>query len=246
MMQKSEHEEAESGSGAVSAGQAGRERSVLMSALSAVGLGGDLGSEPPIDPMPTLVKWFEEARSSGRYDDFNAMTLATCGVDGAPSARVVLCKAIEEEPPAIVFYTNYKSRKGRELGENPRAAAVFHWPHAKRQARVEGVVERTSAEESDAYFRTRPLISRIGALASPQSQPISGRDVLVASALRVAGGLAFGQELTRPEHWGGFRVRVRRVELWSAREGRMHDRVSWECAESGSGQREWRLSRIAP
>ncbi|TVQ62305.1 MAG: pyridoxamine 5'-phosphate oxidase [Phycisphaerales bacterium] len=187
----------------------------------------DLPAEPPRDPMPLLLEWWEDARARGGYADFNAMTLATATPDGFPSARIVLCKAIETTPPALVFYTNYESRKGRELDANPRAAALFHWPHAKRQARVEGAVRRVSDAESDAYFRTRPLLSRIGACVSRQSEPLESSQALVAAAMRRARTAMLEGDIPRPAHWGGFRVHIESVELWSAREGRLHDRVRW-------------------
>lgn len=196
-------------------------------ALANLMVSHDLPDTPPPSPLPLLLAWFEDARARGAYADFNAMTLATADASGAPSARIVLCKAIEESPPAIVFYTSYESRKGRELESNPRAAALFHWPHAKRQARVEGVVERVSDAESDAYFRTRPLLSRIGACVSLQSSPIDTNAALVAAALERAKSAALAGEIERPPHWGGYRVHMRAVELWSAREGRLHDRIQW-------------------
>jgi pyridoxamine 5'-phosphate oxidase len=207
----------------------------------------DLPEEIPGDPMPLLAGWYAEAQKSGKYADFNAMTLATATPDGTPSARIVLCKSIEQSPPAVVFYTSYRSRKGRELEANPRAAAVFHWPHAQRQVRLEGVVERVSVEESDAYFRSRPLLSRVGAWASKQSEPIESRAELVAAAAKVAARAAIG-ELPRPETWGGFRLHVRVVELWSAREGRLHDRMVWTRPDAapGTGGVEWTKRRLSP
>lgn len=211
----------------------------LAAMLSAKDLPGDL----PADPMPLLIGWLDEAKRSGRYDDHNAMTLATATAGGVPSARIVLCKAVEADPPALVFFTNYLSRKGRELTENPNAAAVFHWPHAGRQARVEGVVERTTAAESDAYFDSRPLISRIGAIVSRQSEEIESRTQLIESALREARGCALGARPKRPDHWGGYRLRVNRVELWSAGSGRLHDRLCWTRGEAGAG---WTVRRLSP
>jgi pyridoxamine 5'-phosphate oxidase len=204
----------------------------------------DLPEVPPADPMPLLSAWYADAQASGKYDDFNAMTIATATPEGVPSARIVLCKAIEATPPALVFYTSYLSRKGRELEANPNAAALFHWAHAKRQVRVEGTVERVSAVESDAYFKSRPLLSRIGARASCQSTPIGSRAELVASAARVASAAALSGELPRPEHWGGYRLHIRRIELWSAREGRLHDRICWS-REDVAGKVGWSAQRIS-
>lgn len=202
----------------------------------------DFPRHPPLDPMPLFGAWFEDARNSERYDDFNAMTLATASPDARPSARIVLCKSIEPDPPALVFYTNYRSRKGEELEANPHAAAVFFWPHARRQARAEGVIERTSPEESDAYFRTRPLLSRIGSAISPQSQPIDSRERLVADAIALASRAALTSRVRRPEHWGGYRLHIERLELWSAQSGRLHDRLEWTRTRTNS----WQIRRLAP
>lgn len=204
-----------------------KEHGALIEALTSMLACHDLPEPLPQDPMPLLLEWFEDARQSERYDDFNAMTLATATPDGSPSARMVLCKAIEPTTPAIVFYTSYASRKGRELEANPRAAAVFHWPHAKRQARIEGPVQRTTPEESDAYFRTRPLLSRIGASVSPQSRAIGSRQAIIAEAMRIAASKALGMGPDRPVDWGGYRIMAQRVELWSAGNGRLHDRAEW-------------------
>lgn len=197
------------------------------------------------DPMSLLLAWYADAKKSGRYEDFNATTLATATADGRPSARIVLCKALEPDPPALVFYTNYQSRKGRELESNPRAAAVFYWPHAQRQARVEGSVARVSPAESDAYFRTRPLLSRIGAAASRQSEPIRSRADLVAAAMDSAATAALAGGIARPEHWGGYRLFIDSVELWTAGPGRLHDRILWRrgCAD---GDGSWARHRLSP
>lgn len=204
----------------------------------------DLPADLPHDPMPLLNEWFEDARRSGAYDDFNAMTIATATASGRPSARIVLCKSVEPARSAIVFYTNYTSRKGRELGENPQAAATFYWPHARRQARLEGRVERTTAEESDAYFRTRPLLSRIGSAISPQSQEIASRAALVTEAVRIGKRVALGATIERPAHWGGYRLMIDRLELWSGRTGRLHDRAVWTRTTPDMGQIVWRSARL--
>ena len=208
----------------------------------------DLPDPLPASPMALLAEWFEDARQSKRYDDFNAMTLATSTPEGRPSARVVLCKMVEPERPAIVFYTNYESRKGRELDANPYAAAVLHWPHAQRQVRVEGRVVRTSAEESDSYFYSRSLISRIGANASPQSRAIQSRQSVISEALRLAKRAAMGETITRPAYWGGFRILPERVELWSGQSGRLHDRAVWERTDEISataiGGATWKAQRL--
>ncbi len=213
----------------------------IISALTSMLACNDLPDPAPSDPMPLLLAWYEDARKSERYEDFNAMTLATATPGGLPSARIVLCKAIEPETPALVFYTSYTSRKGEELESNPHAAAVFHWPHARRQARIEGRVRRTTPEESDAYFKTRPLLSRIGAAASRQSAAIGSRQDLIAEAVRTARRTLTGQELKRPDNWGGYRIVPDRVELWSARTGRLHDRVLW----TRSGEGNWTARRLS-
>ncbi|MGP1346100.1 MAG: pyridoxamine 5'-phosphate oxidase [Phycisphaerales bacterium] len=205
-----------------------KETGPIAAALTAMLACHDLPDPLPDDPMPLLLAWYEDARRSERYDDFNAMTLATATPWGAPSARIVLCKAIEHDPPALVFYTSYESRKGRELESNPHAAALFHWPHAKRQARIEGRVRRTTEAESDAYFHTRPMLSRIGAHASLQSGAIESREAVIARALSLVGKMAMGRRtIERPAHWGGYRIIPERIELWSAGEGRLHDRAEW-------------------
>lgn len=218
-----------------------QEAGSLVTALTGMIAPRSLPDPLPADPMPLLSQWFEEARGSGQYDDFNAMTLATASQGGAPSARIVLCKNIELERPALVFYTNYTSRKGVELEANPLAAAVFHWPHAKRQVRVEGRVERTTAEESDAYFQTRPLLARIGAAVSPQSKASGSRESVVSEALRIGLKAAAGAEIRRPPDWGGYRIIVQRTGLWCAGAGRLHDRAVWERPP---GAKAWSATRL--
>jgi pyridoxamine 5'-phosphate oxidase len=191
----------------------------------------DLTEPPQPDPMPLLIEWFREAERSGKYKDHNAFCLATATPDGVPSARMVLCKTIEPQG-SLTFFTNYESRKGLELASNPRAAAVFHWPHAGRQARLEGTIQRVSAAESDEYFRSRSLLSRIGASVSRQSTPIVSRAQLVSAAMPLARAAATGAEIPRPAHWGGFRLTARAVELWANREGRLHQRILWRRSDT--------------
>jgi pyridoxamine 5'-phosphate oxidase len=179
----------------------------------------------PTDPLPLLTQWFDEAAAAIHDTDFNAMALATASSDGIPSVRMVLCKRIESSPPAAVFFTNYGSRKGRELEANPRAAAVLYWPGLKRQARLEGTVVRTTNEESDEYFSSRPRLSRIGAIASAQSRPLSSRATLVARVVQTF--LRPEAAAHRPADWGGYRILLHRIELWSAGGGRLHDRIEW-------------------
>jgi pyridoxamine 5'-phosphate oxidase len=178
----------------------------------------------------------DEARAAGMAEP-EAMTLATCE-GGMPSARVVLCRGIEVM--GVRFFTNYDSRKGRELSANPRAALVFHWPVLKRQVRLEGRVERLTAAESDAYFASRPRGSQLAASVSPQSQPIASLEEL-RHAQEALGKRLEGQPVPRPAHWGGFRVVAERVELWTNGDDRMHERRVFVASPQG-----WSESRIGP
>ena len=188
------------------------------------------------DPMRQFDQWFNEALKS-ELPEPNAMTLATVGSDLRPSTRVVLIKGYDER--GIVWYTNYDSRKGQELAGNPWAALQFHWVELERVVRIEGRVEKVSADESDAYFKSRPLDSRIGAWASPQSQVIAGRGVLVANAAKY--GAQFMLNPPRPPHWGGFRLVPDRWEFWQGRKSRLHDRLRYRLEGS-----EWLRERLAP
>ncbi|MCU0769362.1 MAG: pyridoxamine 5'-phosphate oxidase, partial [Burkholderiaceae bacterium] len=160
-------------------------------------------------PMRQFARWWDEATRS-MLREANAMTLATAAVDGTPSARTVLLKGYDDD--GFVFYTNYDSRKGRELAANPRAALLFFWAELERQIRIEGTVERVAAAESDEYYRSRPLASRIGAWASPQSEPIPSKAWLMARAAEM--GLRHGLNPDRPPHWGGYRLRPVALEFW--------------------------------
>lgn len=190
------------------------------------------------DPLKQFEHWLQEAISA-QVPEPNAMTVATVGSDLRPSTRVVLIKGYDER--GIVWYTNYESRKGRELAGNPYASLQFHWVELERVVRIEGVVEKVSAEESDAYFHSRPLDSRIGAWASPQSQPISGRGVLVANAAKY--GAQFLLSPPRPPHWGGYRLRPEAWEFWQGRPSRLHDRLRYRRE---AGQDAWIRERLAP
>jgi len=188
-------------------------------------------------PLRQFEKWLNEAITS-EVPEPNAMTLATVGHDLRPSTRIVLIKGYDER--GIVWYTNYESRKGHELAGNPFAALQFHWVELERVVRIEGRVEKVSDEESDAYFHSRPLDSRIGAWASPQSQVIGGRSVLVANAARY--GAQFMLKPPRPPHWGGFRLVPERWEFWQGRKSRLHDRLRYRLEDNGS----WVRERLAP
>ncbi len=189
------------------------------------------------DPLKQFERWLGEAVSA-QLPEPNAMTLATVGADGRPSTRVVLIKGVDAR--GLVWYTNYHSRKGRELEACGFAALQFHWVELERVVRIEGRVEKTSAEESDAYFASRPLASRIGAWASEQSTPIADRAVLVRRAASY--GLQFGVHPPRPPHWGGFRLVPDAWEFWQGRPSRLHDRLRY----LRDGDAHWVRSRLAP
>ncbi|MGH9966276.1 MAG: pyridoxamine 5'-phosphate oxidase [Pyrinomonadaceae bacterium] len=190
------------------------------------------------DPIKLFRRWFDDAIASGsRLPD--ATTLATATKDGKPSARMVLLKQVDER--GFVFYTNYRSVKAKELDENPRAALVCYWSQLDRQVRVEGTVERVSGAESDEYFRTRPRESQLGALASPQSEVIENREVLERGFHELA-ELYRDRPVERASHWGGYRVKPERIEFWSSRPGRLHDRILYHRQKDGS----WTIARLAP
>ncbi|HUL68006.1 MAG TPA: pyridoxamine 5'-phosphate oxidase [Burkholderiaceae bacterium] len=188
------------------------------------------------DPFKQFGRWWDEALAADVLEA-NAMILATADSSGRPSARTVLLKGFDAS--GFVFFTNYESRKGEELGTNPLAALLFFWRELERQVRIEGSVERIASDESDAYFRSRPLASRIGAWASPQSKVISGRAWLVAKAAEM--GLRHGASPARPPYWGGYRVIPASFEFWQGRPSRLHDRLRY--AREGSA---WTCVRLAP
>ncbi|HQR98877.1 MULTISPECIES: pyridoxamine 5'-phosphate oxidase [unclassified Polaromonas] len=188
------------------------------------------------DPLQQFDQWIKEAIAA-EVPEPNAMTVATVAANGRPSTRVVLIKGYDER--GIVWYTNYESRKGQELAANPFAALQFHWVELERVVRIEGRVEKVSAEESDEYFHSRPLDSRIGAWASPQSQVISGRSVLVANAAKY--GAKFLLQPPRPPHWGGYRLKPDNWQFWQGRKSRLHDRLRYTQVEAG-----WLRERLAP
>lgn len=189
------------------------------------------------DPMTQFDAWFEEARTA-RQPEPEACALATVGAGGAPSLRMVLLRG--RDARGWVFYTNYRSRKGRELDADPRAALTFYWQAAERQVRIEGTVERVSAEESDAYFVSRPRESRLGAVASPQSEVIADR-AAIETRYRDAKDAHEGRGVPRPGHWGGFRLIPDSVEFWQSGPHRLHDRLRYRRAAGG-----WRIERLAP
>lgn len=215
----------------------------------------------PIDPLPLVAMWLDDAvRHSGQPNP-NAMALATCDGAGVVSCRIVLCKRFDTENGFVVFYTNYTSRKGEALRQHPRAAAVFHWDLLDRQVRIEGPVTRSPAEESDAYFATRALESRVGAWASDQSKPIDSRQALLGKVDEVTrrfgvdlaeSSAQVGPRIPRPPHWGGYRLWAERVELWLGGPGRIHDRAAWTRSLSpGQGGAEfalgpWTTTRLQP
>ena len=190
------------------------------------------------DPYEQFGLWFAAARAAGLAEP-NAMTLATASPDGRPSARTVLLKGFDEH--GFVFFTNYESRKGRELEANPRAALVIHWAPLERQVLVEGSVGRVSAEESDEYYASRPLGSRLGAWASPQGQEIESREVLEQRLADVTERFAGGHP-PRPPYWGGFRLEPQAIEFWQGRPSRLHDRLRFERAPGGG----WVTRRLSP
>ncbi|HWX10949.1 MAG TPA: pyridoxamine 5'-phosphate oxidase [Trinickia sp.] len=189
------------------------------------------------DPIHQFQLWLEQALDA-QLPEPNAMTVATVDAEGRPSARILLIKGVDER--GFVFYTNYESRKGRELTGNPHASLLFHWIELERQVRIEGVVEKTSAEQSDAYFASRPLASRIGAWASEQSSEIATRAELEAREKAFAE--RFGENPPRPPHWGGYRLVPDRIEFWQGRPSRLHDRILY----TRQADNRWQISRLSP
>jgi pyridoxamine 5'-phosphate oxidase len=207
----------------------------------------------PPEPLEVVARWLAEAFEAASQPNPNSMVLATIDAHGAPSARVVLCKDIRTQPGYVTFFTNYRSRKGRELAKNPRAAAVMHWDALGRQVRLEGLVTRASAADSDAYFSSRPWQSRLGAWASAQSEPIDSHAQLVQAFEHAA--QRFGTPspaivIPRPPHWGGYHLWIDAVELWVEGPARLHDRARWQRdlarREVGFDAGPWRATRLQP
>jgi len=188
--------------------------------------------------MQQFEQWWNDAVKS-EIEEVNAMTLATASSDGLPSARIVLLKGIS--PAGFQFFTNYDSFKGKQLMENPRACLVFFWKELQRQVRITGLVEKLSREKSDDYFNSRPEGSRIGALASPQSEVIESSEWLHQRAKKLSAKYA-GHSIPRPAHWGGYLVRPVTIEFWQGRPDRLHDRLLYSLQENG----EWSIEILAP
>lgn len=185
------------------------------------------------NPVAQFAKWFNEAVNA-KIPELNAMSLSTVGPDSRPSSRIVLIKDFSER--GFTWFTNYDSRKGRELQENQFAALLFYWIELERQVRIEGRVERVSAADSETYFQSRPLTSRLSAIASAQSQPIADRAALEAQYKQAEA--QYGAHPARPEHWGGYRLIPDCIEFWQGRRSRLHDRILYTLQPDGSWQRE--------
>lgn len=201
------------------------------------------------DPLLFFQKWFSQAQQAG-ITEVNAMTLATANMWGLPSARIVLLKGLDEE--GFVFFTNYESEKGRQMAEEDSVALLFFWKELERQVRIEGVVRKVTAQESDDYFHSRPKGSQISAAASPQSQVIEGRTILEEKVKELEAQYA-DSEIPRPEHWGGYRVIPEKIEFWQGRNNRLHDRIVFYREpeiDNGEGAlpgySNWEKFRLAP
>jgi pyridoxamine 5'-phosphate oxidase len=197
-----------------------------------------LEKDVAVHPITQFKTWWQQVLNS-KITEPNAMTLATASADGVPAARIVLLKDFDNN--GFVFYTNYQSYKGMQLEENPKACLVFFWKELERQVRIVGLVNKVAAEESDAYFQSRPEGSRLGAWTSPQSQVIESREWLDLKYQEVIKEKS-GTAIERPPHWGGYIVRPVLIEFWQGRPSRLHDRIQYTLQESG----EWKIERLAP
>jgi pyridoxamine 5'-phosphate oxidase len=196
-------------------------------------------AEADVDKSPVVQfgKWFKDALDAQLHEP-NVMTLATADLTGKPTARILLLKGFDED--GFVFFTNYASKKGEQLAENPQASMVFFWPELQRQVRIEGIVSKVSAEESTAYFHSRPAGSQIGAMASPQSTVIPNREVLEERVEELKAAYA-EKEIPRPEHWGGYLLKPDHIEFWQGRPSRLHDRITYTSLNG-----VWTINRLAP
>jgi len=197
-------------------------------------------SEEEMDksPIRQFRRWWEEAVAS-EIDEVNAMTLATASADGIPSARIVLLKGLSDE--GFIFYTNYESYKGRQLAENPKACLVFFWKELERQVRITGIVKKVGEEMSDEYFSSRPVLSQLGAIVSPQSRIIENRNWL-ETRFKEAEEKSKTDPIIRPDNWGGYIIQPVLIEFWQGRHSRLHDRLEYSLQENG----EWGVVRLAP
>lgn len=192
--------------------------------------------EVAADPINQFDRWWQEAIASN-IEEVNAMTLATASTDGVPSARIVLLKGFDHS--GFRFFTNYESFKGQQLAENPKACLVFFWKELERQVRITGLVGKTSKEDNEEYFHSRPLASRIGAIASPQSRVVENREWLDSRYLEIS---SRGNDFARPDYWGGYIVKPVIMEFWQGRPSRLHDRIQYSLEETGN----WKIERLAP